>query len=381
MRTIALLAINTLKIIARRKASILVYVALPVMGVVLALGINATGGDPTVRVGVVDLDRGRFSQALVSGMGAWGRFAVEQLDAEDMDRRVVDGSLDCGLTIPAGYGESVMDGAARNVVLVSTKGTAVTAWLERYVDLYTAGLRDMAVAASGDLELFERMLSSQKMDGPRLQVESLPDLSTGRRIVVTNLGYLIMFLMLGASLTTQLILGEKRSRTYYRVCSAPVRPRQYVLGNGIAALAIIAAQILLIQIVLKLVVRVETYVPDHLLFLVLLLFGLVSVALGMAITAFSRSATMASAITTLILSPTCMLAGCFWPIDFMPPFLQRLALFLPQRWALNAVEALQTGGGIRAIAIHLLVIAAFAVTLGLVASYRFARTEESGQFV
>jgi len=118
-----------------------------------------------------------------------------------------------------------------------------------------------------------------------------------------------------------------------------------------------------------------------LLLLVLLLFGLVAVALGMLVMSVSRTTLMSSALNTLILSPTCMLAGCFWPVEFMPPILQRLALFLPQRWVLDAVSLLQEGRPISTILPHLGVIAAFALSLGLLATWRIARSEESGAYV
>ena len=76
-----------------------------------------------------------------------------------------------------------------------------------------------------------------------------------------------------------------------------------------------------------------------------------------------------------------MIAGCFWPVQLMPAFLQRLAQFFPQWRVLDAVQKLQEEGGMSAIASNLLVIMGYALVLFLVAGYRFSRTREAGVFV
>jgi ABC-2 type transport system permease protein len=124
-----------------------------------------------------------------------------------------------------------------------------------------------------------------------------------------------------------------------------VRASHYIVGNGLAGLAIIVVQILFIQLLMKYAFRIETFVPDLPMFAVLFLFGLVAVGFGMAITAFSRSSMFANVLSNLIITPSCMIAGCFWPAELMPQSLKRLSYFVPQRWALAAVQKAQVGGG------------------------------------
>ena len=155
--------------------------------------------------------------------------------------------------------------------------------------------------------------------------------------------------------------------------------RARVVLLAAAGLAIIAAQVIIVLGVLRGIVGIQTYVPDLLLAGILLLFGVVSVALGMLIAAFAPSFGVATGLSTLIISPSCMLAGCFWSISMMPPVMQKLALFMPQRWVLDGLASLQEGGG--RLGIDMLVLAAFAVTFFLVAIYGFKRREDAGQFV
>ena len=49
-------------------------------------------------------------------------------------------------------------------------------------------------------------------------------------------------------------------------------------------------------------------------------------------------------INSMIVTPTCMLGGCFWPLAIMPEFMQKIANLHPAKWAIEAVEIAATGG-------------------------------------
>jgi ABC-2 type transport system permease protein len=76
-----------------------------------------------------------------------------------------------------------------------------------------------------------------------------------------------------------------------------------------------------------------------------------------------------------------MLGGCFWDISIMPEFMQKIGYFVPQRWALNAIYLLQTGGGQNDILMDLLILAAFAAALVLTAVFKFSRSNNVQRFV
>lgn len=65
----------------------------------------------------------------------------------------------------------------------------------------------------------------------------------------------------------------------------------------------------------------------------------------------------------------------------MPVSMQKIAFFVPQRWALDAVQKLQSGLGFEGIMMNLAILLAFSAALLLVAIYRFARTGNIQKFV
>ncbi len=188
-----------------------------------------------------------------------------------------------------------------------------------------------------------------------------------------SIGFL-MFMMIGAGSTAQMILKEKRNRTYFRICAAPVNGRTYVMGNVLANLVIVIIQILLTLFFMSRVFHIDTYVPSPQLFLILAAFVPAAIGLGLLVVAFAGDSRQANNLQTLIVTPTCLLAGCFWPLEIMPGAVRRVTDFLPQTWAIAAIQKLQGGGHFDQIFMHLSIILAFALDFFLVAAYGFSRS-------
>jgi ABC-2 type transport system permease protein len=319
-------------------------------------------------VGVLDRDVSVLSKDFVQSLSSSDGFKVTAIDEANVNKSLIDRKLDAVVTIPAGYEDGIYGGKPINMDVVSLKGQESTAWLGNYISIYTRNLSDLSVAAGNEKNKFDIIYKDYRTNPLELDSVKVKDESTGKMMTVTSLGFLIMFVMLGAGFTSQWILSEKRMRTYYRICSAPVRSRDYIGANTIASMLIVVVQVILIQASLKYVFRINTYVPDLILFAVLFSFGLATVALCLMITALSSSSYMSSTLTTLIITPTCMISGCFWPVTFMPQAMQKLSYIVPQRWALEAVQKLQSGGGIGEITLNLAVIAAFAAAMFSIAA-------------
>lgn len=378
MRNVLIVLANTLRVTFRRRSSLIVYFLLPIGGVLLAIAIMSSAASRPIHVGIVNEDGGPYAADLAAGIASWGNYRTVAIEKTRLDAAITAGRIDCGLVIPPGYSKGVPAGRIEKIVLVSIKGQAVTAALAGLIDQYSTGLSELARASAGDPVRFASLYNAARSNAARLAEVSLPDRLHTKGAAQVSIGYFLMFVMLGTGLTSQLILADKRSRTYSRICSAPVRPRHYLAGNGAAGLLIVAVQVVVVLAAMS-VLGITTFVPPFLLGAILLLFGVVAVALGMLVAAFSTSSGVAMGLTTLIITPSCMLSGCFWSITMMPPFMQKLALFMPQRWVLDSLTRLQQGDG--AVAVNVVVLAAFAATFFLVAVYGFSRREETARFV
>lgn len=381
MRNILLIVLNILKATFRKKGNIIIYVFLPLLGVLVSLLIYSGSGSSELRVGYLSNDIGVLSEEFKDMLSSNEGFAVSDVEEAEINDMLSEQILDVVIALPEGFTESVYSGNLKDIEIISLKGQETTVWAEQLLGSYTDILGKLSAASDGDKEMFSEMYGRYKEGSVRMKVSLLEDKQVGKSMTVTSIGFLIMFMMLGTSFTSMIILKEKRSRTFFRICTAPVNSRQYILANAITSLLIVIIQIIVIQFVMKFVLRIDSGISDPALFVILLMFGLVAIGIGLVITAFSSSSYMASSLTTLIMTPTCMLGGCFWEIDFMPEFMQKMSLFMPQRWAIDAVERLQKSGVGADIYLNLLVLAAFALALILVASYRFTRTDNLRKFM
>ncbi|MFZ2413732.1 MAG: ABC transporter permease, partial [Candidatus Cryosericum sp.] len=104
------------------------------------------------------------------------------------------------------------------------------------------------------------------------------------------------------------------------------------------------------------------------------LYVFAATGLGVLIGSLCRTMAQASVIATFVTYATSMLAGSWWPVEIMPPFMQQLARAFPQYWAVNGLNKIVVRGlGFAAIAPNLLVLAIAGIVFLLSGSVIYIR--------
>jgi len=380
MRNMLLIIANILRVTFRKKGNIIVYLLLPLFSVFILLFVYGNGGSSSVKLGLTNNDKGALSAELKTSLQGLETYKISEVSEDEINSKLLNMELDAAIVIPDGYSEGIYNRAPMDIDIISIKGQDTTVWIQQFLNSYTDTLSKLSSASGGDRVMFDSMNKQYKEGELTLTAVKLEDKLAGRNITFSSMGFLIMFMMLGAGLINTIILKEKRDRTYHRICSAPVNSRQYIAANSITSLVIVTVQILIIQFAMKLL-HIDTSIGDAVMFVILLMFGLVAIGLGLVVTSFSSSSYMAGTLNTLIMTPTCMLGGCFWPVEYMPDIMQKISYFMPQRWALNAIQKIQSDGTMSDITINLFILAGFAAALMLIAIYKFARSSNVQKFV
>ena len=97
--------------------------------------------------------------------------------------------------------------------------------------------------------------------------------------------------------------------------------------------------------------------------------------LGTLLSVFVRTSAQAGAFAVLISIVTSMFGGAWWPIEIVPRFMQNIARFTPQYWAINGFNKIITRGfGMMEILPNFYVLLAIAL-VSLLLSIRFFRFE------
>ena len=214
-----------------------------------------------------------------------------------------------------------------------------------------------------------------------MKTETLEDTSKNKDMTNQTMGYLIMFMLFSAVNLSGFILKEKENRTYFRLLSTPIDGKKFILSNIAVNMMILTLQIVIAVLFLTNVFHTNINMPFIVMIGVLMIFALIAIGLSLVIVSFSKSSAASNAMQNLVIVPTCLLAGCYFPYDIMPNAVQKVANFLPQRWLLDTIAKLQQGIPFSELYLNILILFAFAIAFFLIAIYKFGRNNDARNFV
>ncbi|MDQ0062582.1 ABC transporter permease [Paenibacillus harenae] len=370
------MALNTVK----NYKMMLLYLCLPIFGILLSLSIYSNADQPPLKVGVLNLDSGEeVSADLVTYIGKLEQVEVQAIQAEEVEGLLRRGAIETAFTVPNGFADSLLTSGPANVTLASVQGSQVTPYIKTYANAYIGNLVSIGRASGGDQEKFDELYKSFLHAEFDLATNQVEDRSVSHRQSSQSVGYLVMLMLFSAVNLSSMILKEKENRTLFRLFAAPITGRAYVGANVIVNVFVMLIQIVVTLAVMTRLFHMESGIPIMQLFLLLGLFSFVAVGLSLTIVAFSTSGAAANGIQTMVIIPTSLLAGCLFPIASMPAFMQQIAQFLPQFWLLDTVSRLQQGDS--DVLLNLAILLAFALALSLTAAYKFGRNKELHSFI
>jgi len=173
-------------------------------------------------------------------------------------------------------------------------------------------------------------------------------------------------MMVTIMLTIILFVNERRTGTLERLLASPASETEIVLGYAMAfgmigllqSIVVITAAILIFGIVVEGSVFLALFVA--------LLLALGHQGLGILLSSAAKNELQAVQFIPLIIFPSILLAGLFWPIESIPEFLQPIADFVPLRYGIDAMRSIMLRGwGLADILVEVLILVFFAIlTLG-----------------
>ncbi|AZS14455.1 ABC transporter permease [Paenibacillus lutimineralis] len=381
LKDICWLVITLLRTTFRKRSNLILYLGLPLAGILFSLLIYSGNGQEGLHVGVVNEDGAEIAANTISFLQGLDQVKVENVTEAEMQKQLAAGKLDSGLILQKGYSDSVLAGEPAQIVIQSLKGAQVTAYVKAMLYNYIDNFAAVGQISDGDPTRFKQLYEDYQKQDFQLTANTVHDNSLMVQMSYQSIGFLIMFMMMSAINLSELILKGREDRTYFRIMSSPITPRTYVISNIIVNFIVMLIQIGFTVICIRYVFKFDTGIPLYQLVGLLALFALISVGISLSIVAFSKSSGMSGALQNLVITPSCLLAGCFFPIDVMPAFLRRIADFLPQHWVLQTIKQLQEGDSFTSIGFNLLVLGGFIVVFFLLASYKFKRMNDIRNFV
>ncbi len=350
------------RIFGDRRTMALMFLA-PVVAMCV-FGLAFSGDVRDVNVVVVNLDAGfavpgtgltaSLPEAIIANLDPEVLRVERAAGADEGVRRVEDGQAYAVIIFPEGFTRSV--------------------YMKRQDPSYpgdtTIRVReDMAnfnVASAITKSVSEAVLKTAQAAGQDLPMKADtqdPIYGKGASFMdffVPGIMAFVVFL-LTTLLTLISFVGERTSGNLERLQATPLRDSELVAGYAIA-FSIIG----MLQTVVLLVIGVAAFdimIVGHIVlaFAVIALLAIVSISLGILLSSLARREAQAIQFFPLIILPTFLLAGIFWPVEAIPSWLRPLSYAIPPSYAVDAIRSVMLRGwGLGRIWVDIVALMGFA---------------------
>ncbi|PED09586.1 ABC transporter permease [Bacillus pseudomycoides] len=381
MKDILWLIQKTLSVLLKNKKGLLLIIGLPIVGSLMAFLIYGNAGQGTLRIGVVNNENHYIANDTVKFIEGLNHVEVSKIKTSEIEEKLASKKLDGVITLDSGFSQSVRDGKSSHIQISSIKGAQVTEFIKSYLYNYIDNITAISKVAQKDQSTFDKMYANYQKNSFKLTAYTLKDTSKNKDMTNQTVGYLIMFMLFSAVNFSERILREKENRTYFRLLSTPIDGRKYILSNVAVNMVIMMVQIIVTVLFMTNVFHIDPNMPLLVMIGVLMIFGLIAIGLSLAVVSFAKNSVSANAMQNIIITPTCLLAGCFFPFEIMPASVQKIADFLPQRWLLDTIGELQKGTPFSDLYLNILILFAFAIAFFLIAIYKFGHNNDARNFI
>ena len=378
MKGVAIAGINVRRMLRERSNIFFVFV-LP-LGIILLIGAQFGGGFRPA-VGLHLADQGRLATAIAVEVEAEALDVHRFASPEELIAAVERGGVVAGVLLPEGMDQAAPGGGVAQIGYLSRPdgaGQQLQSVVFSAVDRVMAPVAAARFAVEKTGKDFEAALAAAAGRGaaaPGLAVETT---TVGEALFPATMGrfdlgassQLVLFVFLTAVAGSAALIQSRRLGLSRRMLSTPTSVRTVVLGEGSGRWAVAMVQGLYIVVVTLLAFGVDWGDPIGAA-LLLITFSAVGAAAGTLLGSVFENDNQAGGIGVVLSLGLAALGGAMLPIELFSATMQRVALFTPHAWALDGfAELTRRGGSVPDILPQLGVLAAYAVALFALASWR-----------
>ncbi|GIP58630.1 ABC transporter permease [Paenibacillus woosongensis] len=368
------IAWNVIRRTIGTKKGLLGYILLPCVVISLVIALLGQEEMTLSQIAYVDRDQGLASAFLLEELADKPGYALKKYeDAAAMKDALLSKQAAIGFAIPAGFTEGVRSGRVTKLQVYDLATSEATFTLRINLDGLIRGMTasaGMVRTAAGEGGQDNAALADVFRETGKHRVTAIDQELRlyPKEGLSTVTGFTLLFLMSLISSSVTQIVEDRSKRTMARIYSAPVRAWEIAAGNFLGSFFVGLIQIAVVLMLSRWVLRYDAGIPLHLHFIVLAAFMLVAMGIASAAAGLIRNPQNAGMLNNLIITPTCMIGGCFWPISFMPEYMQKAANFVPQKWTIEAIELLSSGSSLKEVVTPLLILVLMAFVLLIIGS-------------
>ncbi len=313
---------------------------------VLTFGYTFGGEVHDVRTVVVNEDSGPLADLIIENIEGDTLALLEGNDPQAARKKIRDGEAWAGFLFPSSFTQDLMAGNATiTVMLDGTSPTIVSAVL---------GTLRAAVESA-----FAGFVGATPLSIDQDYVYGSADT---RFIDSFAPGVVALAILLASTVFSIIILvREKTGGMLERLFSTPLRPVELVVGHVLALSVIALFQSAVVFSATLLIFQVKIVGDIALSFGVLLLFAVGNMGLGIMLSAAAKNELQAVQFVPIILFPSILLTGVFYPLEAIPASFRDLSLAVPLTYANEALRSIMLRDwGAVDVGLELLVLVVYA---------------------
>jgi len=331
MNPIIGIAKKDVKTFFREKGTVFWTIAFPVLMLLLFTAIFGREIPLTANIGIVDSDKTPITASVISGFNNTKVFNVKAFENKTEALEALKATkVHAVVTIPQNFTFNLYTSTANVSLAVDETNPDVarlvrdgikTFFSEFYKQFYNETFHRNYTEPISVVE--ESSVTHQRIGYKEY-------------IVPGVLCYPLLFSSMVAS--TGAIVYEREKGTLKKIRASPIRPLNMLFGKTLAALFQTTISILIIAVlaVVLLGPKINWNIP--LLVPVMFLGSLNGIAIGLLISCIGRSPQEASGAATTVGIVLQFFIGMYFPLEYLPEYLQQVGRFIPMTYAAQAVR-------------------------------------------
>ncbi|GKU77515.1 ABC transporter permease [Paenibacillus sp. L3-i20] len=364
-------------LVLKDKGTFFWLIVLPILFIVIFASIFGKQETATYSIPYYDADGTKQSQQLVEMLGQVKGFELkldEENTLEEQLKGVKDGTQTYLLVIPKGYGNKVGGKESTELELYrDVTAEEAVAPVMALLDSISSSFQEHKLRGIL-LEMGQSETVVDAMMAPPVQVKEIKE-NAAKADPITQIvpGYTVMFVFFIMINMITNFLKDRQSGMLTRLQGTPMKPLHYLLGMWIPHILILLIQSTILLGFGRLVYGLNV---GNLLAIALIALALAVCAtgIGLMLALLVSSENTGIAIVQVIALGGAIVAGLWFPYDFLPKILQTIGKFTPQYWAQKGMQDVMIrGADVTDIGITLFVLFGFGLVGLTVALLRFKR--------
>ncbi len=321
--------------ILRDNRTLLIIFGIPVVQILLfGFAINMEVQD--IRVAIYDPTPDALTTGITERIrqSAYFNYQGNMQSMVDVEVAMRKGKLDLAVVFPQNFRESLVHSGKTAIQLLSdssdpNRGSISTTYATAVIARFQQEQSDL-IQIPFQIQTENRMIYNPLMKSSYMFVPGI-------------MGLVMMIIC--TIMTSVSIVREKERGTMEVLLASPLRLGTMIFAKTIPYMVISFIDFIIILLLSYFVLGVPVNGSLLLLFLVAILYIMLSLSYGLTVSTMVEkqlNAVIFSAITAMI--PVLMLSGMIFPIDNMPHLLQALSVIVPARWFIDVVRKVMIQG-------------------------------------